>query len=519
MPEKIAHTGRKRWMGAIGIIVVVGFGIYFIWFRGNGSTYQLVTVTKGTINEIVSVTGNTTPIKSLDLGFQNGGTIASVDKNVGDPVNAGDVIARLNTNDLQAQLAQAQANVDAAQAQLQSLQAGAQPADIQASEAALAGGQQSLLNMYGNVGNTVNDAYSKSNDAVRNQLAPFFSNPETNNPQLTFSVNNSQTVNTVQSARLQVSAELNKWQIEATALSISSPSSTLDAALQNSAAHLAVVKLFLANVSQALLQETGLSAATMTSYNNALTAANNEVSTAMGNVSAATQNIASQKITIQQLQAQLNLKLAGSTTQQIANQQAQVEAAQANVQSVQAKIAEAVLISPIDGVITVQDAKTGEIASPGATLVSIISANNFEVDAQVPETDIGKVAVGNPVSMTFDAFQGETFAGKVFYIDPAQTIVSGVVDYKIKVSFVKPDPRIKSGLTANLNINTETKQNALILPQFAVLQSDSGTFVEVLKNGAPAQMPVTLGIQDDKGNVEITNGVTEGEQVVNIGIK
>ena len=121
--------------------------------------------------------------------------------------------------------------------------------------------------------------------------------------------------------------------------------------------------------------------------------------------------------------------------------------------------------------------------------------------------------------MTFDAFPGETFVGKVFYIDPAETIVSGVVDYLVKVSFNTPDPRLKSGLTANLSIQTQTDQNALILPQYAVVQNASGTYVDVLQSGTETQIPVTLGIRDQNGNVEIASGVTEGQQVINIGLK
>jgi multidrug efflux pump subunit AcrA (membrane-fusion protein) len=121
--------------------------------------------------------------------------------------------------------------------------------------------------------------------------------------------------------------------------------------------------------------------------------------------------------------------------------------------------------------------------------------------------------------MTFDAFPGETFAGKVFYIDPAQTIESGVVDYLVKTSFNTPDSRIKSGLTANLTINTQTDNNVLILPQFAIVQNVSGTYVDVLQNGTEAQIPVTLGIRDQSGNVEIASGVTEGQQVINVGLK
>jgi RND family efflux transporter MFP subunit len=231
------------------------------------------------------------------------------------------------------------------------------------------------------------------------------------------------------------------------------------------------------------------------------------------------ENIASQVIAIQQAQAQLNLTLAGSTTDAIQAQQAQVAEAQANAQNIQVEINESSIISPIDGVVTVQNAKVGEIASPGTTETSIISNNNLEVDAYVPETDIGKVNVGDAVSMTFNAFQGATYTGKVFYIDPAQTILSGVVDYKVKVSFDTPDPNMKSGLTANLSIDTQTDNNVLILPQFAVLVTDQGSFVDIIKNGAEVQVPVTTGIRDDAGNVEIASGVTNGEQVVNIGLK
>ena len=122
--------------------------------------------------------------------------------------------------------------------------------------------------------------------------------------------------------------------------------------------------------------------------------------------------------------------------------------------------------------------------------------------------------------MTFDAFGTETFSGKVFYIDPAETITQGVVDYKIKVAFDTPDARMKSGLTANLDIQTKSDANALILPQYAILVNDSGTFVETLDaKKAVVTTPVTLGIQDENGNVEVLTGVTAGEQVLNIGLK
>lgn len=519
MKKTISSLGRKKMISGVLIgIAVIGVIVYFA-FGKSGNKYQFVNVTQGSITEEVTVTGNTTPIESLDLGFQNGGTIGAVYKKTGDSVASGDVIARLNTNDLTAQLAQAQASVDTEIAKLKKLQAGPTPENLQVSKVQLAAAQQTLANTYAGVSDTLQDAYAKANDAIRNQLASLFSNAETNNPQLTFNVSDSQVANNANFERIQASTELNAWQNELTSISAISASSNLDQALQNASAHLAIIKILFTTVSQAINGATSLSAATATSYKTSAATGLTAANAGLTEVNNTTQSIASEKVNVTQLQAQLNVTLAGATQEDIAAQQAQVAQAQANQQGIQVKINEASLVSPINGIITVQNAKVGEIAAPGNTLVSVISNDNLEIDANIPETDIGKVQVSNPVKITLDAFPGETFMGKVFYIDPAQTTIGGVVDYKMKVSFDRPDPRVKSGLTANLDIQTKTEMNALILPQFAILQNSSGTFVEVLQNGTVAQVPVTLGIHDQSGNVEITSGVTSGEQVLNIGLK
>jgi len=511
--------GKKKVIIAVIVLVALGAIVYFFVAGQGGSKYQFVSVTRGTLTEVVSVTGNTTPIQSLDLSFPAGGTIAAVYKNAGDSVNAGDVLVRLDTSGLHAQLAQAQAAVDAAQATLQGLQAGPTPQAVQVAQAAVATAQQSLANTYTSVPNAVTDAYAKANDAVRNQVGTFYSNPDSSNPQLSFSVNDPQVMSNANFQRTKVGQSLSQWQADINALSSTASASTLAQALQNATNYLATVTTMLNTDANAVVDETGLSASVTATYKNDVASALTEVSSAATGVNTIQQNLASEQAAIAQAQAQLNQTMAGSTPQAIAAQQAQVEQAQANVQNINVSIANATLSSPISGVVTVQNAKVGQIAVAGQTVTSIISANNFEVDTYVPETDIGKIAIGNPVDMTFDAFSGETFAGKVFYIDPAETIQSGVVDYLVKISFVKPDQRIKSGLTANLDIKTQTDENALILPQFAVVQNVSGTYVDILQNGSETQVPVTLGIHDQNGNVEVASGVTEGEQVINVGLK
>ena len=507
----------KTALGIIAAAVVIGGG-YYLTHRG-GTTYQFITVTRGSITETVSVTGNTTPTKIVSLGFQNSGTIASVSYNLGDTVAAGSVIARLNTASLSAALQQAQANVDAQQAQLAGLQTGAQPQDIAASQAAVQLAQQNLANLYAGISDSTTAGYAKANDAIRTQLSTFFSNPESSQPQLAYQTSNSQASVTAVNLRVAASAELNAWQQEQSQISPASTPATLTAALTKDLAHLSAIQNLLNTVSTTLDSNVSLNATTLAQDKSNVSTGLTEVNAAISALNTISQNVASQQSTVAQAQAQLALKQAGSTPQAIAAQQAQVEQAQAGVASAEANLSGSEIIAPISGVVTQQDAKVGQSASPGTPLVSIISNSGFEVDAGVSETDVGKVTVGDSVTMTLDAFQGETFTGSVFYIAPAQTDTQGVISYLIKIAFTKADPRLKSGLTANIDIQTKRDDNVLILPQYAIQQSDSGTFVETLVNGAATTTPVTLGIQDQKGNVEVLSGVTEGEQVINIGLK
>lgn len=518
MAKLINRYGKWKVIAAIVAILCVVWFIYRL-VHPPQTKYETVPVTRGTITETVSVTGNTTPVHSLDLGFQGSGIITGVYKDIGAAVQPGDVIAQLDTRDLQAQLAQAKASVDAQTATLKNLQAGPTPQNIAVSKTALASAQQTLANTYLGIGNTLAAAYAGANDAVRNQLSSFFSQAESNNPQLTFSITDSQLANNIGIERIKASTELNAWQTELQKLSATADATTLDTALQNAVSHLAAVKTVVIDATTAVVDQVNLSASTASAYKTSATTALTDANTAITSVTTAIQSIASQKAAIAQAQASLDATLAGSTQNAIDAQQAQVEQAEANYQSIQVKISQASLISPIAGVITTQNAKIGQVATPGNPVVSIISNGNLEVDANVPEVDIGKVSVGNPAQIKLDAFPGETFTGKVFYINPGQTIINGVVDYLVKTSFNTPDTRMKAGLTANLDIQTQVKNNTLILPQYAVIQNASGSFVEILQNGAPQQIPVTLGIQDQSGNVEITSGVSEDQQVVNIGLK
>ncbi len=491
----------QRW-GIAGSALVLLIGVSWYFFGGTKSTYQFITVTQGSITEMVSVTGNTTPTSSVSLGFQNTGTIAHIYRNLGDHVSTGEVIAELNTANLSASLQQAEASLAVTKANLAALNAGTRPEQLAIDRSAVAQDQSALVN-------AITSAYAAADNAVHATADQFFTNPRGGDAALTFIVPDATLANTVVQERIALEPMLIAWS------SPSFSSSDTMAAAAQAAQNLAQVSAFLNDSADVLTkaQPSGtVTAANITTYASNIASARTSVASALTALTSAITALVG-------AQGALTLAEAGSTPESIAAQEAQVAQARAGVASAEANLSGALIVAPISGVVTQQDAKLGQLASPGAPLVSIIGNGGFEVDAGVSETDVGKLTVGNKVTMTLDAFPNETFAGTVFYIAPAQTNTQGVISYQIKISFDKPDPRLKSGLTANIDIQTKQKENVLILPQYAILQNDAGTFVQTLLGKTVATSPVTLGVLDQKGNVEILSGVTLGEQVLNIGLK
>lgn len=495
----------------IGIAVVVIFLLvigYYLFFH-HTVTYQFVTAKKGTITETVSLTGNTTPEQSVSLAFGSTGIISTTNSDLGKQVSAGQVLAELNMSDLLAGLHLAQANVSQQQAKLSSMQSGARPEDIALYKQQYTDASSALLI-------TMNNAYLQIDSALLHYADTIFNNGTGALPTIKVMTQNKSIEQSIENERLIVGEKLDKWQGAMSNLNSASTDQQLsDARIIGRDAIDFSVAFFdhLGNIVGILDPNiSGMPQATIdTDRSNINTAAQMAITGSSAEQAAyAAWTSASQTLVSQQ---------SGSKSQDITAQQAAVAGAQASVESANAKIQNAEIIAPISGTITQFDAKIGQLATPNVPLISIMSDTGYEVDAGVSETDVGKILVNDTVTMTLDAFPNETFNGTVFYIAPSETNIQGVISYQIKISFNKPDARFKSGLTANINIQTKQKDNVLVLPQYAVLQNDVGNFVEVLTNNVVKQIPVTLGIQDQKGNVEIVSGVTEGEQVINIGLK
>jgi HlyD family secretion protein len=182
----------------------------------------------------------------------------------------------------------------------------------------------------------------------------------------------------------------------------------------------------------------------------------------------------------------------------------------------------ATIYSPIDGVVLSRAVDEGQtVAASFSTPTLFTIANDLskmQVIANVDEADIGQVAEGQNVTFEVDAYSDETFTGTVTQVRLEATTTSNVVTYEVVINAPNPDLKLKPGLTANVTIKTLERNGVLSVPSQALKynpqeEADGQKSVWVVDGGQPKAVAVTTGY-DDRVNVEITSGLSEGQTVV-----
>jgi multidrug efflux pump subunit AcrA (membrane-fusion protein) len=233
--------------------------------------------------------------------------------------------------------------------------------------------------------------------------------------------------------------------------------------------------------------------------------------------------VADQAITSAQAIAGLRsaeLKQAQATPRvvDLASYEAEVARAQAAYVSAQARLNKAEMRSPIIGDVTEITIAVGEQVTATSAVVTVqTTQEQFEIIADVSESDVAKMAIGQQAEITFDAFgSGKKVVGEVRKIDPAEKLIESVVYYEVTISFIENDTSLalRPGLSADLIFTTDRKEHTLTISQRALQSRDSGSYVRVLVDGKVEERDVEVGLRGDLGRVEILSGLEEGEEVV-----
>jgi len=181
-----------------------------------------------------------------------------------------------------------------------------------------------------------------------------------------------------------------------------------------------------------------------------------------------------------------------------------------------------VIKAPFDGVIAKKYTEVGELLLPGKQIVTIVNPDRIYVLATIDEVDVGRLMLGQPVTITVDAFPGEKFQGTVRRISP---IVSGgkleTRTADVWIYFNKRDTRMKPGMSADVEILITTLKNVLSVPSQAIVERDGKKQVYVAEGKAihpgdsarTGLRPVEIG-ETNWSFTQITKGLSSGEYVI-----
>ena len=533
------------------VIIALVVGGYFYFGRETAPEYEYTAVKRGDLIQEVSVTGKVKPAEDVDLAFEKSGKVARVFVKVGDAVKSDQTLAELDNSDARAQVAQAEASLESARAKLAELKRGTRDEELRVAEVKVKNAETTLADARLNLENIRQKAEVDLREDYDSALASAVKSSSiathslfviTDIQNARFAGYDQQSVGVADVKAVAVAALLGAYgsgranndylsQLNGGA-KLAVGNAQIYTANENIDSAISKLKDALQKLKLALDAVPVLSAFTVTESTN-LNAEKTNIASELSTISGKQQAIEGQRVSnqnaIASAQASVNsaagalesardelaLKKAGSSAEAIAAQEAQVNEAEARLQSSRTQLLKSVLQSPIEGVVVKQNAKEGEIVPANSPMISVISSAHFEIETNVPEADIAKVKIGDSARVTLDAYGNDIiFEAKVVKIDPAETMVEGVATYKTTLIFAKDDDRVKSGMTANIDIETAKREGVIYIPRRATVKRDIDTIVFVSGGIQPAERMVKLGLVGSDGNVEITEGLSESESIV-----
>ena len=191
-----------------------------------------------------------------------------------------------------------------------------------------------------------------------------------------------------------------------------------------------------------------------------------------------------------------------------------LEEARAQLALAQSRLEDATIRAPFSGRVGAREVDIGTFVDPGDALFIVVDNDPLEIEFTVPERYIGQLEVGSPVELTVSSFPERTFDGRVSFVSPVVDPQNRTVT--LKASIPNPRDELRSGQFANVTLQLETKPDAVVVPEQAIVPSGGERYVFLVERGAAVRRTVELGTRS-AGRVEVRRGVRAGDTVVVAG--
>ncbi|HYO88859.1 MAG TPA: efflux RND transporter periplasmic adaptor subunit [Candidatus Limnocylindrales bacterium] len=485
----------KRTLGFLafaGLIAVILLGSsYFIQSRGNqrpegdNPVLDETTAERGVLRVTVGATGSVSPERQTPLTFEAPGIVSEVLVQAGDRVSAGQVLARLDTADLDMAVSAAELAVESQRATFDALTAPARDADVTVAQAAVNAAQASLNAAYG--------------------TAP--------------------SSNQVEMARLQTEIARNQlWQAQLQRDIATAPRPGLAVDVGGLIPpDLGVDQGQIDQINNAL---SGLvtvpSASSGVDYSSGLNQAGYGVEIADANFAGTAErganvsSVSQAQAALTTAQASLDRLLNGPSELDMQLADLGMQQAELALEQARATLNKAVITAPFDGVVAQVNATAGELPPTQQAAILIVDDSRMLIDLAVDETDVVDIAVGQTADLRFDALPDAEITGTITQVADVPVIVGQLVTYPVRLAIDGTSAPVRLGMSSTATVVVQELQDALIVPNrfirldratqqaFVTVESDSGRFLEV---------QVELGLRNETES-QIVSGIDEGQRIV-----
>ena len=459
---------------------------------------QTTRVRRGDLVIYASGTGTLIPATEVDLGFSTGGTLVEVAVEVGDRVEAGDVLARVDDTDARSEVTQAEISLRLAELELATLTKEPDAADLAAAQASLADAQANLADL--TAPPTAEELAAARDNLLSAQkaLESLLAGP---------------TQEEVRIARADLqTAEIDLQEAQAAYDQVAwrpGVSATSEA-----------MELWRAGTAYEKAKAT-YDQTVAGSTEEELAAARASVAEAQTELDTLEQGPDPQELTaaqatVAQAQAELDALLGGASSEDLEAAQLDVEQASITLASAQTQLEGTVLKAPFAGIVTAVEAQAGETVGTDS-IIALADLDHPLIELYLDETDLDKIAVGYEVEVVFDALPDETFRGHVTQVAPTLVEVDSVATVQALAALEDEgfgNPRLlPAGLNASVDVIAGRAENALLVPVEALRKLSPGKYaVFVMVDGQLGMRPVEVGLMDVT-SAEIISGLEQGDEV------
>ena len=410
-------TKRRVAVVVVAVALVALAGFYFYGDRANAAEYMTARVERGNLRNTVTATGTLQAVTTVQVGSQASGTISALYADFNSTVKKGQVIAQLDPSVMQAQVQQARANLQQAEAQLQSARA-----SVAQSHAGVAQSRAGIT-----------DARAKALAAgttTQNQQAGV-SAAEANVAVLKAQMDDAASFLRQEQTLLQ-SGVIAQREFETAQTSFK----TAEARYNQAVAQLRMAQL---------------------SAQSASSAGQTQAAAAVEQAQAQTQQSQGQVVGAQA---------------QVQNAAAQIQQARAALQLAELNLSHTTITSPIDGVVVSRDVSVGQTVAASLSAPTLFTIaqdlTQMQVIANIDQADIGLVEQAKGVNFTVDAFPSDEFKGTIQQMRLNPVNVQNVVTYNVVIDVSNPEQKLKPGMTANLTVTIDERNDVLKVPNSAL---------------------------------------------------